>query len=447
MGIKLSPDITLKAAALPMALSFSLLFLLITMTLLDHSRILTKELNEIKSREQVIRGIDHIEDSILNSGRELNLGSRIHQHEGSYTEATVTNWGAFMLLLAKPENKALRNSRSLFLCREAGNGYGAFTDEEQVFIAGDVTLKGTFYARKQLRKTRIEGISLNPDLSNAIILERKGFDNPNIEFELPEDCKPIRQVPAECSNSFMQPAMRFSSLSDISLSNCTLRGNIVLESGKSIIIDSSCVFEDILIKATKIKVGENVRGNFQCFATELLKIGKGCKLTFPSALFMSKESQGKIIIDEDVSIEGVIGIIEDHVAQTGTIVQHEPTKATGSSIPGYDPVQINYTKKEKVGFRIAEHKAGRENLLILGKSSKVKGQVFWKGAVINHGTLKGSFQIEHSTYQTASQTHVNFLAEGSWLVDEQMQCMIMADRIVDIETKEPTWYRIAKRSG
>jgi len=123
-------------------------------------------------------------------------------------------------------------------------------------------------------------------------------------------------------NSFNKPVKGFFSNDVIVLDNIKLYGNIIIRSSSKIIVKKNALLNDIIIAAPEIIIEDDVKGNFQAFATKSIETGENCLLNYPSALVISRDNDNNkyqdsntycITINKGTSIFGTIGYLESDV--------------------------------------------------------------------------------------------------------------------------------------
>lgn len=125
-------------------------------------------------------------------------------------------------------------------------------------------------------------------------------------------------------NSFNQPTQLFYSNSSIDLREVELTGNIVIQSSSVINVYPSAKLTDLILIAPKIKILDNVIGNFQGFATKEINVGKNCKLKYPTALIVYEKKTNSVLnqpnpnenlyqiqVLSDSEIKGIVGFLSD----------------------------------------------------------------------------------------------------------------------------------------
>lgn len=123
--------------------------------------------------------------------------------------------------------------------------------------------------------------------------------------------------------SFTAPTYVIDQQRAILLSDVKLIGNVIIRSKISITVNKSAFLNDVILIAPSIKITDNVKGNFQAFASEKIEIGSGCILEYPTVIMLyselkKTESKNKndvtllipIVVGRDSEIRGSIGFFD-----------------------------------------------------------------------------------------------------------------------------------------
>jgi hypothetical protein len=86
------------------------------------------------------------------------------------------------------------------------------------------------------------------------------------------------------------------------LDHIRLKGNILLHSDTTLIIDSTVSLSNVLVFARSIIVKDGFRGNCQLFATDSISVGKNCHFVYPSCLGIIRLKAPKIIAQTKISL-------------------------------------------------------------------------------------------------------------------------------------------------
>lgn len=111
------------------------------------------------------------------------------------------------------------------------------------------------------------------------------------------------------SNLFSNKILLIKSDNSIDLNNVSLKGNIVVNSRKTIIIRSECNLDNIIVKAKNVIVENNFKGRLQIFAEDSIVIGNSCVLRYPSALICENKNNSTVKIMENSTVSGGVLMI------------------------------------------------------------------------------------------------------------------------------------------
>jgi cytoskeletal protein CcmA (bactofilin family) len=235
----------------------------------------------------------------------------------SNVKLTKQPWGAYFLLKAETVWRHLNYTR-ISMC---GNDVSYdepialyLTDKGRYFsLSGSTVLKGTCYIPKLgVRGTYIEGMSfLGKKLVQGTIKQSKP-ELPalnTLTLSTIADCFQSSILPGDSLgnvaqliksdsiiNSFYRKTLVFYSDRWITLSGKYVQGNIKIISKKGISIENSAKINDVLFFAPKIDVGTNLKGNFQLFATDTIRINDGVTLQYPSTVVLLENGCKKPLI-------------------------------------------------------------------------------------------------------------------------------------------------------
>lgn len=147
------------------------------------------------------------------------------------------------------------------------------------------------------------------------------------ELSIAEAAERIPDSGKVIQNSFFLPAMIFNlKKKPLRLQKIHLSGNIILRSDTTIFIDSSVHFNNILIYAPAVVIGEGFSGSCQVFASDSISTGKNCRFGYPSVLGLvrfegyAKKQQGLIRIGENSHMSGLIFAYEKEPGELKPII-------------------------------------------------------------------------------------------------------------------------------
>ncbi|MEM9650386.1 MAG: hypothetical protein AAF969_18075, partial [Bacteroidota bacterium] len=115
-------------------------------------------------------------------------------------------------------------------------------------------------------------------------------------------------------NSFKEPTKILKG-THLQLGQVQLSGNIIVWATEQIIVDASATLRDVILIAPKIDIGDFTEGNFQALASKSIRVGKGCRLAYPSVLLVSEKNKpdfdledkaANILIGPNADIRGTV---------------------------------------------------------------------------------------------------------------------------------------------
>lgn len=240
-------------------------------------------------------------------------------------------WGIFDLVVVRSKVKNEVFQKIALMGGNKPNRKALYLEEtnKPLVLVGDTRIIGDVLVSKEgVRVGNISGVSYNgsklifgkekvnndllPVIDNLSYLKdrfNQNYFNDSIKYFTLSNNSII-------TNKFDLSTKVYESKESIILENISLKGNLIIFSKESIKVDSSAFLEDVILVAPNIKVSDNVVGSFQCFASEQIFIGKGCKLKYPSSLVLINElkenlitksnKDDKIFLDKNVDFRGII---------------------------------------------------------------------------------------------------------------------------------------------
>lgn len=144
-------------------------------------------------------------------------------------------------------------------------------------------ISGHSYSNEQLIYGSIKRSQPNlPEvqISNFLNLREEQNDQIYISLEQPQ-----------ITNSFEKPTQRVFQPNPIALQFQTIKGNLIIESQKLIVVHPSAELKDIILIAPTIQIKTGVKGSFQAFATKSIEVEENVQLEYPSALVMNEKKE------------------------------------------------------------------------------------------------------------------------------------------------------------
>jgi cytoskeletal protein CcmA (bactofilin family) len=185
------------------------------------------------------------------------------------------------------------------------------------------------------------------------------------------------------SNSFEKKTKGFFSSRKISLEDCSVTGNVIIQSDTLIIVKKSAHLKDIILIAPAVVIEDYCTGNFQVIASKSIRMGKMCKLSYPSSLILAQDNketsdipiqqpyENKITIDSETILKGVVCYIQTNDA------------------PDF------------------------KTQLVLEKHAQIKGEVYCQGNFELKGTVSGAVFTRKFVSNMAGSIFVNHIYSGT----------------------------------
>ena len=165
------------------------------------------------------------------------------------------------------------------------------------------------------------------------------------------------------------------------LEHIKLKGNIILRSDTTVIIDSTAALSNVLVFAKTIIVKGGFKGNCQLFATDSISVGKNCHFAYPSCAGIIRLKAPKIILQTKISLG-------ENTNFNGLLFTYEKS-------PNGPKPMISLSKKDTVKGQIYSQDA-----LALKDQVVIDGSVFTKRFVYrNSFTLYDNYLI-NTTFNT-----------------------------------------------
>lgn len=343
---------------------------------------------------------------LINDGQQSNDTITIESvsNENQTLQGNLSKWGIFEKAVVKATNRKKIFYKSALLGTNMISSKRPTLylqdNYKPLVVVGNTILRGTvlipsqginpgyiagesFYGKELVQGIIKKSNTLLPKLKKdykeelELLLKNNNFNQNNFISE--SDISKI-------TNSFLKPTKIYYSKNSIELNNVAIVGNVIIKSDEFIRIKKSAILKDIIIIAPEIEIQDEVTGNFQVFASKKISVGKGCKLSYPSALVLiqEKESEVKAVIKP----------------QEYKITIDKNTQIIGS-ICYFKSIKENDFKTQ----------------LTLEQNSVVKGEVYCQGNFELKGKVVGSVFTEQFIVNAAGSIFINHVYNGEILQD------------------------------
>lgn len=330
----------LKAGALQLTLFIMVVvaLLLASFVLLVHTH---KRFNlQTDLTVGAIRNTDFGVDYALNNALGLGDTVSIDLRGGDYKELKVHRdfWGLFEKVISKSTVKN-RNFQKVALVGAAQpktNPMALYVEDNNrpLVLVGRTRIEGTAYLPERGARTgNISGHSYYgsqlvygptrtsktfPELFSQTRANIKTLNGPTGERNQERFLRP--KPGGSYGNSFFSPLQYVMDTGTLTLRDVQLTGHIMVQSRTRIVVEPSAKLRDVILMAPEIEVNDRTIGTFQCIASRSIKVGRNCRLDYPSALVLS---EGKTVAQEpeDANVAGPNGIVlGSHSTMEGAVV-------------------------------------------------------------------------------------------------------------------------------
>lgn len=275
----------------------------------------------------------HFEDE-----EDLIALNQISFEENIQSEVNIENWGVFKRI--KVSSKSKLDS----ICEIALIGMNDYPYKKACLylsdnnlplnISGNTLLKGDVYIPKSgIRRALINGQLYKRDQNvYGRIFHSQNTLPPLDTFQLDyylnydfrDDFEEI-EMQDSINHSFYKQSKVINCNSLYSLSDKTIRGNVILYSFDTLRIQNSSTIEDAIVVAPFVFLEENTSFSGQIITNSGIYISRNCELNFPSTLILRRgtNSKAQIFIGTGVDFNGTIVANQFDYKSSATILKGE----------------------------------------------------------------------------------------------------------------------------
>lgn len=210
---------------------------------------------------------------------------------------------------------------------------------EQGVRAGNISGHSYYGSRLIYGQTRTS--SKLPKLLDETLAHIKNIVN-TVDYIEPNQFLDISKLKTH-QNSFFNPLQVIYSNTDITLSEVSLVGHILVQSKTKIIVDANTILKDVILIAPIIEIKAESKGIFQAFATKEITIGENGNFDYPSAFVLMEETKNIqpdeslgianetpfIRVNKGTNIKGVIAYLGDSKNYMAQVFVDEDAMVTG----------------------------------------------------------------------------------------------------------------------
>lgn len=181
------------------------------------------------------------------------------------------------------------------------------------------------------------------------------------------EARKVSQLPRRLIQSFAAESLWYASDQPLHIQDHIIRGNVLISSRRSVIIESSAQLEDVIVMAPKVFFRQGFRGSVQVFARDSIVVEASCQFLYPSVLCVySDSSKARISMANHSQVQGLV------------FVGGRPNDLLG-------------------------------NALHIGQNASIMGQVYVDGLVEHRGAIYGSLACRRFFLVTPSTLYENHL--------------------------------------
>ena len=318
------------------ALMYSILILLIVSTIMSalllsnyyHNRFLSQIIEYTRECDNLNSGVQWALINLDNVKEDQENIVTLFEDIDSEVNIEKRRWGGFYKVVVNSSND--HNNKKMFL---AGN-VGFKSDDVALVlinhtvplsICGRTTIEGNCHVPGgRINRATLAGMSsVNAKVTGKQISSPMRL--PEINPGYVEELKKLTKVTFTSGssdsilyinqgffnkdtiiNSFANKTAILLANEKLFLQNNFLKGNLIIKSSETIEISSQSYLEDIIIIAPSVRVRNDFKGQLQIIALDSVNIDQRCYLSYPSAISIYNNKGGKIMIDDNSTVEGMV---------------------------------------------------------------------------------------------------------------------------------------------
>ncbi|MFK7784158.1 MAG: hypothetical protein AB8B56_03520 [Crocinitomicaceae bacterium] len=260
--------------------------------------------------------------ALVHGARSQTQGKQQIIHaSGDTTDVTRRDWGAFRVVVAQTHHKVGSVNRSAIIGYETDQSHPALYLPERkqtLKLCGDTRIEGTaVLGERGAERGYISGQSYQgkkliygkqKQSERSLPGLKTSLKNENVRKYL-EDCVKIDPIVQDTIFPFDEKTRLVSQTERLFVQH-SISGNVVLHSFDTIVVMSNSKLENVILISPNVRFEDGFSGSVQVIAHETIRLGKGTKLNYPSALILNEERKNEtldkhgIFISEDSQVLG-----------------------------------------------------------------------------------------------------------------------------------------------
>ena len=275
--------------------------------------------------------------SLDNDTISLNLPN---SPENQVVKMQLSRWGVFEKAYVVATNRHKRFTKCSLIGSSFKSALRPAVYLQETFnplaVVGSTKIEGVAYLPEQgLRPGNISGNSYYGTELIYGTIKRSTVKLPELTYDYtqsllyyldeykPKNSENYIALEGKVENSFANEVKGYYSPDAIILNEVSLWGNLIIRSSSKVTVKKAAFLKDIIIVAPVVELEDGVTGNFQVIANKTIKVGKKCKLSYPSALVIIKKESietpsedlfyNKIFIGENSIVGGSVCYLSDQI--------------------------------------------------------------------------------------------------------------------------------------
>lgn len=204
------------------------------------------------------------------------------------------------------------------------------------------------------------------------------------------------------TNSYNDSALFIQSAFPVRLSSA-ISGHVLIYSEAEIHIASSARLKDIIVVAPYITIADQFEGSIQVFASDSIRLGKGAKLQYPSAIVLRQRESplgnSVVLLEQDSECSGLVMAVRQKESQYDCTIKLKP-------------------------------------------GSRVHGQVYSEGYADIEGTIAGNLTTQKVIFKNPNSTYVNHFMDAK--IDYSLLSPYFAGSVMGSDSSSAGGLKIVK---
>ncbi|TCP23314.1 hypothetical protein EV195_10938 [Tenacibaculum skagerrakense] len=384
-----SSNTKVKAGALQYVLVIAIIILIILFSFIQliqlQQKLATKNVLYQKAISNTVNGFKYLSKNTGVSD-EIKFSESLNENNS----VVKSNWGAFDIVkISSKVNKETFEKIGMMGNINSERKALYLTDNfTPLVVVGNTRITGTAHLPK--RGVKSGNIAGNSYYGSSLVYGAIKVSNSSLPKNssikqltsfttslLNKDFKDIELRDGEkLAQSFKDETLLYKDYESITLQDISLKGNIIIQSLRKIIVTKETDLQDIIIIAPEIEIQSGVKATFQAFATKRIQVGRNVALSYPSCLILNYKAT-KIEKDHHISVE------------------------PGATVKG--------------GLYFLHEKSEERNLepqIKLDTNTKVFGEVFCEGNTELLGEVIGEVSTNNFITKQKGSTYINHIYNG-----------------------------------